>query len=64
MGNPLLKDIEQTGFNTYWWVTDQAEYATDILFEERADLERILGDLFTASIDRFGGRGCNALFRA
>lgn len=54
MVNPLLDDIEQAGFKTYWWVTDQAEYATDILFKDRADLERILNDLFTASITGFG----------
>lgn len=54
MVNPLLDDIEQAGFRSYWSVTDQAEYATDILFKSRTDLERILSDLFTASITAFG----------
>jgi len=54
MVNPLLEDIEQAGFNTYWWVTDQAEYATDILFKDRADLECILEDLFTTAVIGFG----------
>jgi hypothetical protein len=54
MVNPVLDDIEQAGFNTYWWVIDQAEYATDILFNDRAALERILSDLFTAAITGFG----------
>ena len=47
---PLLDDIAQAGFGSYWWVTDQAEYATDILFKSREDLERIHDDLFTASV--------------
>jgi len=54
MVNPLLDDIAQAGFASYWWVTDQAEYATDILFKSREDLERIRDDLFTASILGFG----------
>jgi hypothetical protein len=52
--NPLLDNIAQAGFASYWWVTDQAEYDTDILFNSRADLERIRDDLFDASITGFG----------
>jgi hypothetical protein len=54
MVNPLLKAIADAGFGGYWWVTDQSEYATDILFKSRADLERILDDLLTASLIGFG----------
>jgi hypothetical protein len=37
--NPLLTDLLQD--LTYYWVTDQAEYATDILFRDAATLTRL-----------------------
>ena len=43
--NPLLPDIERAGFPGYWWVIDQCEYASDVLFTDRAALEAIQGDL-------------------
>lgn len=52
--NPLMDDIAQAGFGGYWLGTDQAEYATDILFTSRADLERIHKDITTAAILGFG----------
>jgi len=54
MVNPLLPDIAKAGFGGYWLGVDQAEYATDILFKSRADLERLLKDFTTASIIGFG----------
>ena len=70
MVNPLLTDIANSGFGDYWWVTDQAEIATDILFRSREDLDRILEDLIRASIIgfdahdvmRFLGRKMHPLF--
>lgn len=35
--NPLLKDL-LSGMN-YYWVTDQAEYATDVMFQDAATLK-------------------------
>ncbi len=37
--NPLLGDVLQP--MQYYWVTDQAEYATDVMFRSRADLQSL-----------------------
>src|SRR3954464_8539199 len=52
--NPLLPDIERAGFPGYWWVIDQCEYASDVLFTDRAALETIRGDLVTAAVTALG----------
>ena len=52
--NSLLPDIKAAGFSGYWWVIDQCEYATDILFRDRAALETIKGDLVTAAVTTLG----------
>jgi hypothetical protein len=52
--NPLLPAIERAGFPGYWWVIDQCEYASDVLFTDRAALETIRGDLVTAAITALG----------
>ena len=51
--NPLLGDIASAGFGRYWWVIDQSEYATDILFKSRQALEAIHGDLVKTAITGF-----------
>ena len=43
--NPLLPAITHAGFSGYWWVIDQCEYATDLLFKERGVLETVRDDL-------------------
>ena len=48
MVNPLLPDLQQAGFGSYWWVIDQCEYATDLLFKERGVLETVRDDLVAA----------------
>ena len=48
--NPLLKTIQQAGFGGYYWVADQCEVATDIMFKDRASLEASLPDLFEHAI--------------
>jgi hypothetical protein len=45
MVNPLLPDLQAAGFGSYWWVIDQCEYATDLLFKERGVLETVRDDL-------------------
>src|SRR5207249_4078598 len=35
--NPLMHDLLNP--TQYYWVTDQAEYATDVMFRSRADLQ-------------------------
>jgi hypothetical protein len=52
--NPLLPDIERAGFPSYWWVIDQGEYASDVLFTDRAALETIRDDLVTAAVTALG----------
>jgi hypothetical protein len=52
--NPLLPDIERAGFPGYWWVIDQCEYASDVLFTDRGALETIRGDLVTAAVTALG----------
>ena len=39
--NPHLSTLRRTGFGGYYWVIDQAEYATDVFFREPADLEAL-----------------------
>jgi hypothetical protein len=46
--NPHLATIRRAGFKGYYWVMDQGEYATDVLFRERGDLET----LFPALVER------------
>jgi len=46
--NPHLAIIQRAGFKGYYWVADQCEYATDVLFRERATL----AVLFPALIER------------
>jgi len=48
--NPILEVIQAAGFRGYYWVADQCEIATDLMFEERASLEAILPDLFEHAI--------------
>jgi len=43
--NPILADVEGAGFGSYYWVVDQAEVATDVMFRDRPTLARITPDL-------------------
>jgi hypothetical protein len=62
--NPYLTTLAQAGFGGYYWVTDQAEYATDVMFRDRTSLmaiypalvERSLTALQAEDIFRFLGR--------
>jgi hypothetical protein len=50
--NPMLETITQAGFGGYYWVADQCEIATDMMFKDRASLQAILPDLFEHAILR------------
>jgi hypothetical protein len=52
--NPLLPDIKAAGIEGSWWVIDQSEFATDILFADRGALEAIQDDLVTAAVTTLG----------
>ncbi len=62
--NPYLTTLAQAGFGGYYWVADQAEYATDIVFVDRARLmalypalvEHSLTILQAQDVFRFLGR--------
>jgi hypothetical protein len=43
--NPLLDDLIEADFGGYYWVVDQAEVATDIMFTNRVSLQEIWPDL-------------------
>ena len=43
--NPHLPVIRQAGFGSYYWVVDQAEIATDVMFKDRPSLAAIMPDL-------------------
>jgi len=49
--NPLLTDI-LSGYG-YYWVTDQAEYATDVIFSDPADLESLYPELLRHAVLEF-----------
>jgi hypothetical protein len=50
--NPLLSDLLK-GMD-YQWVTDQAEFATDILFKDRASLQTLYARLLDHATLQFG----------
>jgi hypothetical protein len=43
--NPVLDDIVKADFGGYYWVIDQAEVATDVMFKDRAALQQVWPDL-------------------
>lgn len=69
--NPFLNTIEQSGFGGYYWSINQAEIATDVMFQDRAALETLLPDLFQQAslafgaddVMRFLGRKLNGNFQ-
>lgn len=50
---PLLPTLRRAGFRGYFWSVDQAEYATDVLFRDRASLEALLPALQELAITAF-----------
>ena len=43
--NPVLADVKAADFGDYYWVVDQAEVATDVMFRTRAELLAVWPDL-------------------
>lgn len=54
--NPKLALVEAAGFGTYYWVIDQCEIATDVMFRDRASLQRVLPDLLEGALVAFSAR--------
>jgi hypothetical protein len=51
--NPHLATIRHAGFKGYDWGADQCEYATDVLFRDRADLEALFPALVELAMTAF-----------
>ncbi|EQD40995.1 hypothetical protein B1B_14718, partial [mine drainage metagenome] len=70
--NPMLAVVEQAGFGSYYWVVDQSEVSTDVLFRARPALEAVTPELFhhatttfaSEDILRFLGRTPHPALRA
>jgi len=52
--NPTLCTIQKAGFGGYYWVIDQCEVATDLLFRDRRSLEQVYSALLFYAIHTFG----------
>jgi hypothetical protein len=52
--NPWIGRIRGTGFGSYYWVLDQFEIATDIMFKDRPTLRALMPDLYEHAILEFG----------
>lgn len=51
--NPHLDMISRAGFGGYYWVIDQSEYATDVLFRDRASLQALFPALVELAMTAF-----------
>jgi hypothetical protein len=51
--NPHLPRLRAAGCPGYYWVTDQAEYATDVFFRDRASLEVLVPALVALAATAF-----------
>jgi hypothetical protein len=51
--NPWLPIVQKAGFGGYYWVIDQCEIATDVMFKDRAAIGALLPDLFEAGMLSF-----------
>jgi len=49
----VLSRTGRAGLGGYWWVTDQAEVATDIAFRSRETLEEVLPGIFAHAASSF-----------
>jgi hypothetical protein len=52
--NPLLPRFRRAGLRDYYWVIHQAEYATDVFFNNRTNLSALYPALVTAALLLFG----------
>jgi hypothetical protein len=51
--NPLLPLIRQVRFGSYWWVLDQAEIATDIMFDSRSSVAALVPEVLHYAMSTF-----------
>lgn len=51
--NPWLPTLEEFGVGSYYWVIDQCEIATDVMWRDRKSLTAIMADLFDHAVRAF-----------
>lgn len=51
--NPYFWQVMRSGFGGYYWVVDQCEVATDVLFKDRQTLEEVLPELYEGALENF-----------
>ena len=51
--NPFLPLIKKAHFGGYWWVLDQAEIATDVMFHQRSRLTEAMPDILKYAVTMF-----------
>jgi hypothetical protein len=51
--NPYLGEVIRSGFGGYYWVVDQCEVSTDVVFKNRKALEEVLPELYEAAMLHF-----------
>lgn len=51
--NPYLWQVVRSGFGGYYWVVDQCEVSTDVMFKDRKALEEVLPELYEAAMLHF-----------
>lgn len=54
--NPWLPRLRKAGFDGYYWVVDQCEIATDVMFHSRAELAALIPDLLEHTIVALSAR--------
>jgi hypothetical protein len=52
--NPMLKVLDRAGFGGYYWCLDQGEWATDVMFRSRRDLQVLYPSLTEYATSAFG----------
>ena len=60
--NNLLPKIEEQMNTSYYWCIDQCEFATDINFKNRSDLEKIYKDLVETTYFTFSSQDIYSFF--
>lgn len=51
--NPYLWQVVRSGFGGYYWVVDQCEVATDVMFKDRKTLDELLPEIYEAALLHF-----------
>jgi len=54
--NPFLATLDTGGYGEYYWVTQECEIATDLMFPSRAALEGYVPELYEQAWRQFGAK--------